>query len=245
MNTDDLEKIYKNVYHELSGANVSFTVRYYHYAGLKSRIVQERTLFSKKYVLKLSSGFCEFPETFHVALAHLLLSKATGKRCSVKYRRIYKKWMNLDSSEDLHNKLRKDYGRKVSHSPQGDVFNLEDCFSVLNEKYFEGVLSMPKLKWGVVDTYRKFGHYDPSSHVIHISRSLDSENVPCFVLNYVVFHEMLHIVVGSRKSVYSRVVHGKEFRDLEKKFERFEDANVFLKKLAQTKLKRRKSVFFV
>ncbi len=244
MNIDDLEKIYKNVYHELSGGSASFTVKYYRYAGLRSMIRQEKTLFSKKYVLKLSTGFCKFPETFHVALAHMLLSKVTGKRCSVIYKKIYKKWMSLDSSEELHNKLKRDNGRKVVHSPQGDVYDLEDCFSVMNEKYFDGVLSMPKLKWGVVKTYRKFGHYDPSCYVIHISRSLDSEDVPRFVLDYVVFHEMLHIVIGSRKSACSRVVHGKEFRDFEKRFERFEDANVFLKKLALTKRRRRKSLFF-
>ena len=134
MNTDDLEKVYYSVYNNLTGKNAFFTAKYYRYAGLKSTIQGESLLFfKKKFVLKLSTGFKDFPETFHIALAYILISKATRKKCPPRYRKIYRKWMNLESSEEVHNRLKRDYGHKQEHNPVGMVYDLEDSFLRMNE----------------------------------------------------------------------------------------------------------------
>lgn len=231
LNSDELELVYSRVYHDIFNKNAEFVVKYYSYAGLKSRIKLESRFMKKKFFIKLSDGFVDFPETFHVALAHILISKIMRCECPLSYKRIYRKWVNLESSENIHMDLKRSRGHSIKDCPEGKVYDLSDSFSRMNKYYFDGVLSVPVLKWGNVITSRKFGHYDPSNHVIHVSKTLDSENVPLFVVDFVMYHEMLHIVVGSKKKRCNRVVHSAEFRGLEKKYESFDEAKAFLEKL--------------
>jgi predicted metal-dependent hydrolase len=74
------------------------------------------------------------------------------------------------------------------------------------------------------------GHYDASHHAIAISRRLDQADVPAFVVEYVLYHEMLHIKHPVEHKGASRKIHTKGFQKEEKLFLQYQEAKAFLKK---------------
>ncbi len=75
------------------------------------------------------------------------------------------------------------------------------------------------------------GHFDPSHNAIIISRIFDRQETPLLALEYVMFHEMLHLRFPVDHSGMRRCVHTKEFREAEKQFPQFKEAKELLKKL--------------
>ena len=60
---------------------------------------------------------------------------------------------------------------------------------------------------------------------------IDSPSVPRYLVEYVVYHEMLHIKFPVERRGQRRIVHSREFRDAEKKFPQYEAACRKLKNL--------------
>jgi predicted metal-dependent hydrolase len=75
------------------------------------------------------------------------------------------------------------------------------------------------------------GHFDPSHNAIVISRIFDRGDVPALALEYVMFHEMLHLRFPVDHGGAKRRVHTKDFREAEKQFPRLKEAKEMLKKL--------------
>ena len=64
-------------------------------------------------------------------------------------------------------------------------------------------------------------------------RRMDRPGVPRLAVEYVLFHEMLHVKHPTRRSGCSLVSHSREFRDEEKRFAEFEQARKVLDRLAR------------
>ncbi|HSW64815.1 MAG TPA: hypothetical protein VLH56_16125 [Dissulfurispiraceae bacterium] len=60
--------------------------------------------------------------------------------------------------------------------------------------------------------------------MIRISRYLDRKAVPHYYVAYVVYHEMLHAVLGVRQKNGRSLIHTAEFRKREKLFHDYEQA---------------------
>jgi len=75
------------------------------------------------------------------------------------------------------------------------------------------------------------GHFDPCHNAIIISRIFDQERTPVLGLEYVMFHEMLHLQHPVDHHGVRRRVHTKEFRESEKKFPGLAEAKEILKRL--------------
>ncbi|MBU0627927.1 MAG: hypothetical protein KKC75_01950 [Nanoarchaeota archaeon] len=93
---------------------------------------------------------------------------------------------------------------------------LEESFDRVNEKYFYGLLDKTNFVWGN-SSFSKLGSYEYGTDTIEISRAL--ENVDVNLLDYVMYHEMLHkkhkfVRRGSRS-----YHHTNEFKREEKEFE--------------------------
>jgi predicted metal-dependent hydrolase len=73
------------------------------------------------------------------------------------------------------------------------------------------------------------GHYDPAHHAIVLSRALDRSKVPAYVVEYVLYHEMLHLKHPVEYRSERRCVHSAAFKAEERRFPEFERANRFLK----------------
>ena len=80
--------------------------------------------------------------------------------------------------------------------PQGDAYDLEKVFEELNQAHFHGWMAQPLLGWSRRPSRVMLGHYDPSHNAIILSRLLDSPRVPRLAVEYVLFHEMLHLQVS-------------------------------------------------
>jgi hypothetical protein len=75
-------------------------------------------------------------------------------------------------------------------------------------------------------------HYDPSHHAIILSRVLDSARVPRIAVEFVMYHEMLHIRYPVRHSASARrCVHTPEFKRAERLFDGYAEAKSLLNAL--------------
>jgi predicted metal-dependent hydrolase len=76
------------------------------------------------------------------------------------------------------------------------------------------------------------GTYHEKSDRVLVTRRLDSPQVPEFVLDFVMYHELLHKALGTgRGRDGRRRVHGPEFRRLERRFRGYREAEEWLKRL--------------
>jgi hypothetical protein len=124
------------------------------------------------------------------------------------------------------------HARRVSIAGPGVHRSLEDSFNRVNVEYFQSQLQQPELCWSPVHARRVLGSYQERSDRLIISRVFDSVNVPIFVLDYLMYHELLHKFLGiGRRNDGKRCMHGKEFREIEKQFKHFKEAHHFLKTL--------------
>lgn len=121
-----------------------------------------------------------------------------------------------------------------THETQGVYHNLQTAFERVNSIYFAGQLQAPKLNWSQTFTHSKFGHYDSIRDQIMLSRSLDTLEVPEYVVDFIVYHELLHKVHGARWVNGQKRSHTSAFHRDEHKFKEFHLAKQRLEQLAQS-----------
>ena len=121
--------------------------------------------------------------------------------------------------------------------PQGSYFDLQASFERLNQNYFEGRVDCPitwgnRRKWSGQQSIR-LGSYSPKSEIIRISRALDRSFVPGYVVDDIVYHEMLHHHLGIKKRNGRRSHHHEIFKKMEKRFPHTDRAQLWIRKNLQ------------
>ena len=201
------------------------SVRYKKYANANSRI----SLQDGRLLVEISDLLESAPAPIQEALASVLLAKLFGrtpdKNCMAQYRHYLNR---ADMRRSLHS-VKRERGRKAYRGPQGEVYNLAHLFSSLNEQYFNGLMTAPALGWSLRPSRTILGHYDPSHHVIVLSRTLDSPHAPERAVRFVMFHEMLHLRYPTENRGARRCVHTPEFKRAEKQFANYAEAKEALK----------------
>jgi hypothetical protein len=165
------------------------------------------------------------------SLAYILLGKLYRRPVPPMYAHRYRLYLNR---RDMRNKLqllRQMRGRKLLAPAAGGARNLEEIFERLNQEHFDGLLARPLLGWSRGRSRSMLGHFDPSHNAIVISRIFDDASKPLLTLEYVMFHEMLHLRYPVDHRGVRRRVHTPEFRAAERAFPRFAEAKGLLKKL--------------
>jgi hypothetical protein len=122
----------------------------------------------------------------------------------------------------------------ISEQTRGSAYDLSDVFERVNGEYFDGAIPRPRLAWSRTLTGRKFGHYDFVHDQVCISSTLDSPSVPPFVIEHVMHHELLHKKLGLRFHGDRQHAHTPEFREEERRFARYDEADEYLKKIGRT-----------
>lgn len=165
------------------------------------------------------------------ALAFILLSKLFRKRVPPDYSRRYRGYLNRRDVRHTLHQVRQERGRKLILAPQGDIHDLDQLFEELNFQYFNGLMSRPAIGWSRKSARGSLGHYDPSHNTIVISKLLDRPDVPRVALEYVMFHEILHLRYPVDYRGARRCVHTREFKAAERQFPRLAEAKQALRHL--------------
>jgi hypothetical protein len=193
-------------------------VQYRPYAGLRSTIV----LRSNRIEVRISDLLTEAPPIVLEALAEILLGQVFRRRPSREARACYLSYVYSPAMRPRVDAVRQQRGSVRLLPPQGRVYDLREIFGKLNRKFFHGRLKPPRLGWTLKRSRTLLGHYDSAHGAISISRWLDAPRVARHVVEYVIFHEMLHTRYPVERDGPRRVVHSREFREAEKKFPKFE-----------------------
>ena len=181
--------------------------------------------------VRISDLLAGAPAPVTEALAYILLGKLYRKEVPRAYAHRYRLYLNRrDVRRQLH-LVRQIRGRKFLSGAQGAHRNLEEIFDRLNLQFFDGLLGQPQLGWSRRASRNMLGHFDPSHNAIVISRVFDHPEAPQLALEYVVFHEMLHLRYPVDHNGSRRRVHTREFRQAERQFPRLKEAKEILKRL--------------
>ena len=165
------------------------------------------------------------------ALAYILLSKLLRRSAPRIYAERYRRYLNRKEMRRSLELVKQTRGRKFISGPQGSFYNLEEIFEDLNFRYFHGLMARPLLGWSRQPSRVMLGHYDPSHNAIILSRLLDSSAIPRLAVEYVLFHEMLHLRFPVDHRGARRCVHTPEFKQAERDFPDLKGAKDLLKKI--------------
>jgi hypothetical protein len=202
-------------------------VEYRRYANANSSIRLE----SGRLTVKIADILEGAPAPILESLAYILLGKLYRQPVPGAYERRYRLYLNRRDMRQKLQLVRQIRGRKFVSGPGGAVRNLEEIFERLNREFFDGLLGRPQLGWSRLPSRCMLGHFDPSHNVIVISRIFDDSKKPLLALEYVMFHEMLHLRFPVDHHGVRRRVHTREFRQAERTFPRLLEAKELLKKL--------------
>ncbi len=181
--------------------------------------------------VRISDLLAGAPGPVMEALAHILLGKLYRKPVGKIFAQRYRLYLNRRDVRRQAQLVKQIRGRKFISGPEGAQYNLEEIFERLNGLYFNGLMGRPQLGWSRRASRSMLGHFDPSHNAIIINRIFDRPEAPLAALEYVMFHEMLHLQFPVEHGGKRRRVHTREFREAEKRFPGLREAKELLKGL--------------
>ena len=122
----------------------------------------------------------------------------------------------------------------IAERAKGKCYDLDEIFEAVNREYLGGQMAKPHLTWSRRFTVRKFAHYERARDRVVMSLTLDDDHIPRFVVEFVLYHELLHKQHGARWINDRLTAHTPEFRQDEQKFKLYEEAQQWMKKLASS-----------
>jgi hypothetical protein len=206
-----------------------FRVEFYPYSSLVLTIRRREEVVS----VRFSDLLRRAPLAVLEGAAALLLARVYRRKAPAALVEAYLEYARSDRTRSRMNRMRRGRVRLAVTNPRGDHFDLEKLFEELNAKYFAGQLQRPHIGWSTRSWRRQFGCYDPGPNQILLNRRMDRPGVPQCAVEYVLYHEMLHVKHPTRRSGCSLVSHSREFREEEKRFPEFERARRILDRLAR------------
>jgi predicted metal-dependent hydrolase len=226
---EGLLEIFQESYSELRpGSTVpDLNIEFFAFANVNNTI----RLRNGKLLVRLSDLLEGAPEPVLRAIAHILLAKMYRKPIDRTRAARYRRYIGSHEIVRKAHLVRQMRGRKLLRSARGHFFDLDAIFEDLNSRFFYGLMARPRMSWSQTKTRRILGHYDPAHNAIIISRIFDHPSVPRYAVEYIVYHEMLHLKHPVKLRGSRRCVHSAEFQAEEKLFPHAADANAFLKRL--------------
>jgi hypothetical protein len=224
------EQIYSRVFQSMKPRSPlpQIHVQFRRYANANAQVRLENGVMQ----VRMADTLAGAPESVQEALAEILLSKLFRRPIPRAANDRYRRYLNrrdVRRSLDLVRQIR---GRKLLQPPGGRHYDLAEIFEQLNVRYFFGLLARPDLGWSRQPSRTLLGHYDASHNAIVLSCRLDAPDVPRLAVEYVLFHEMLHLRHPAEHNGARRCVHTRAFKEDEKRFESLAEAKVLLRRLA-------------
>ena len=226
---ETVEQVFEDAYRELRprAPMPETRIEFFSFANVNNTI----RLREGKLLVRLSDLLEGAPKSVLRAIAHILLAKMYRRPVDRDQAARYRRYVSSHHMSRKAHLVRQMRGRKLIVSAQGHTYDLEAIFDELNARFFHGLLARPQMTWSSEHARNRLGHYDPAHNAIVVSRVFDQTRVPRYVVEYIVYHEMLHLKHPVKLRGSRRCVHSAEFQSEEKHFERFEDAKAFLKRI--------------
>jgi hypothetical protein len=202
-------------------------VEFFRFANVNNTI----RLREGKLLVRISDLLEGAPEYVLKAIAHILLAKMYRKPVEREHAARYRRYVSGQHMSRKAHLVRQMRGRKRIVSARGHTYDLESIFDELNARFFYGLLARPQLTWSGERARNRLGHYDPAHNAIVISRVFDHPRVPRYVVEYILFHEMLHLRYPVKLRGSRRCVHPPEFQAEENTFPQLGLARQFLSRL--------------
>ncbi|HWA92964.1 MAG TPA: SprT-like domain-containing protein [Terracidiphilus sp.] len=204
-----------------------FVVRFRRFTSLNTTI----RLREGSIRVSLSDLLEAAPESVLRAIAHILLAKLYRKSIDPMHNVRYKRFTTSAAVVNAMERMRNLRGAKRYFGPEGRYYHLEEVFDSLNMRFFGGMLGRPELTWSEGMAKRSLGHYDAAHNTIVVSRVFDRPSSPRYAIEYLLYHEMLHLKHPVKMRGLRRCVHGPEFKAEEKLFPQLPEALAFIKRL--------------
>lgn len=182
-------------------------------------------------LVRLSDILEGAPEAVLRAIAHILLAKMYRKPIERAHATRYRRYVSSHEITSKAHLVRQLRGRKRVDSPRGRFYDLDAIFDALNVRFFHGLLARPNMTWSRSHARNSLGHYDPAHNAIVVSRVFDQPRVPRYAVEYIVYHEMLHLKHPVRLRGARRCVHSAAFQAEENTFPYLAEAKEFLRRL--------------
>ena len=181
--------------------------------------------------VRLSDLLEHAPDSVHHAIAHILLAKIYKKPIARHHADRYRRHVSSETVSKQAEHIRQTRGRKRLSTPAGHHYDLDEVFESLNTRFFHGLLGRPTLTWSAHQARRMLGHYDAAHNTIVVSRVFDRPDTPRCAIEYLLYHEMLHLKHPVRVKAGRRCVHSREFQAEERLFPDLDAAKAYLKRL--------------
>jgi predicted metal-dependent hydrolase len=226
---EQLLQIFEDTFRELRPRTAvpEIRVSFFRFASVNNTI----RLREGRLLVRISDLLEGAPEPVIRAIAHILLAKMYRKPIDREHSTRYRRYVLTHHMSQKAHLVRQIRGRKRITTARGHVYHLEDIFEDLNRQYFYGLLARPLMTWSGERSRNRLGHYDPAHNAIVVSSVFDHPRVPRYVVEYIVYHEMLHLKHPVKLRGSRRCVHSAEFQAEEKLFDRVDEAKEFLKRL--------------
>jgi hypothetical protein len=205
-----------------------FIVEFRPYSGLAHSIRRrDGTIFAS-----LSDLLEDAPVSVIEAIAGILLARLYRRRTPRKFLADYREFAHEPQIRERVFTARRGRGRRIAHHPAGKFYDLGALFDQLNRRYFAATLPTPRLGWSTRRWRSMLGCYDAALDQIVLSKDLDRKNIPGYVVEYILYHEMLHIKHPQRSVNCRLESHSAKFRADEKLFTDYKKAIRFLRGLS-------------
>jgi SprT-like family len=209
-------RLFHRLYTRLGGLGrpPHFSVEFFPYAGLAHTI----RLRGEIACVRLSDALRGAPPGVIEAAAVILLSRILRRPTPRRALDEYRRYALSPATRRRVGRLRRVRARRVAGTPRGRAHDLAPMFVRLNRRYFAGRLHRPRLGWSPRLWRTQLGCFDPALDQIVLNRRLDRAAVPAFVVEYVLFHEMLHVKHPLRATRCHMQAHSREFLREEKRY---------------------------
>jgi hypothetical protein len=228
--SDYLQQIFIAAYRQVTQrARAPVIVAYFYPFADLTHTIRSR---SGSITVKVSDLLCEAPLPVLQAVARLLIARLLKQRSSADDQQLYRQYALEAAVQRAIAAARRQREAPPPDNPVGEVHDLSRLFARLNQRYFNNSLPQPVLGWSRRPTRRLLGHHDYAHQAIVMSCVLDKADIPVFVLEFLVYHEMLHLKHPPRTINGRHHYHTAAFRADEERFARYDEAMDWLDEFA-------------
>jgi len=225
----DLSLLFERVYRELRprAPLPEAKIQFFPFTNLNNTI----RLREGRMLIRLSDLLEGAPESVLHAILHILIAKLYRKEIEPQHAVRFRKFAGSEHVASKTHLIRQMRERKKMNGPKGACYDLEQVFDELNTRFFHGLMARPLMTWSENHSRQSLGHYDPAHNTIVVSKVFDRPQAPRYAVEYLVYHEMLHLRHPVKLRGSRRCVHPAAFQAEEKLFPQLEEAKRYLKQL--------------